>query len=564
MLQNGGSCTVSPGSDPSVQCVSVNQFATCNAGIWTFQSCEPNLSCLECASLTPSTPNNIYCASPAPLPTTNKPRPFITRSGSTLLELTDPFRFISYNIPNLHYLEDRTTGREAPTIFEQSDALRSVGMLGGRVARTYVFSVLEFGDLKEYRHIARFLDSDDRRPPGRWVRITGSKYGMHINEELFVAMDSAISLAAEFGVRLIIPFIDRWQWWGGFIEFAGMFGLQQPDAFFTNSTVKEAFLEVVGYILRRTNTITGIPYKDDPTILFWETGNELTLVNNPASPPSNWTIDVARFIKSIDSNHLVLDGSYGIYGWTNEVLNEPTIDAYSNHYFNIPPPNPGPIQPPVASNWTYAGRIKNEAAFVAGRGKVFVAGEIGLAVVSSLRDAVEWSVGDVNVSGAMLWSLRYKSRDGGVYTKSEGFDFYAYHYPGCNTANPGFGVDEPAITSMMRSNALKILQGPLPQLKALQSSLLTSAPFPPPTLLPPFTLLAGLKWQGSTGASSYTIQKSTVSAEGPWEILARNVSDCVSYGGVLFRDTSGVGGWVRVRGENEFGSSGWSGVVRVD
>jgi hypothetical protein len=50
----------------------------------------------------------------------------------------------------------------------------------------------------------------------------------------------------------------------------------------------------------------------------WETGNEL-------QPPANWTGAIAAFIKSIDSNHLVLDGTYGINA---EALPLPDVDLY--------------------------------------------------------------------------------------------------------------------------------------------------------------------------------------------------------------------------------------------
>jgi len=45
---------------------------------------------------------------------------------------------------------------------------------------------------------------------------------------------------------------------------------------------------------------------DEPAILAWETGNELP------NPPTAWSARISAYIKSLDSNHLVLDGTYGI------------------------------------------------------------------------------------------------------------------------------------------------------------------------------------------------------------------------------------------------------------
>ena len=42
--------------------------------------------------------------------------------------------------------------------------------------------------------------------------------------------------------------------------------------------IKQWYQDWVAHLLNRTNTITGIKYKDDPTIMSWELGNELQLL----------------------------------------------------------------------------------------------------------------------------------------------------------------------------------------------------------------------------------------------------------------------------------------------
>src|SRR5512143_3293988 len=70
---------------------------------------------------------------------------FITRQGSTLRDGAKNFRFISVNIPDYFIVEDKATSDSSPwhrvTAFEQRDAARAVKRLGGRVLRTYCFSV---------------------------------------------------------------------------------------------------------------------------------------------------------------------------------------------------------------------------------------------------------------------------------------------------------------------------------------------------------------------------------------------------------------------------------------
>src|SRR5437763_16201186 len=76
----------------------------------------------------------------------NDMRYFITRSGDQLIEGGKEYRFISFNIPNLHLVEDNmafeaTNECRFPDEFEIKDALTTIKLAGGRVARTYVISV---------------------------------------------------------------------------------------------------------------------------------------------------------------------------------------------------------------------------------------------------------------------------------------------------------------------------------------------------------------------------------------------------------------------------------------
>ncbi|KAJ3012657.1 hypothetical protein HKX48_006166 [Thoreauomyces humboldtii] len=246
---------------------------------------------------------------------------FVTRTGSTLIDpdTKQPLRFVSFNTPSLTLNDDPTM--QVPTPWEQEDLLESISEMGGRVVRSYVLSVQNSKETAStaVKHIVK----------------KGNVIGLQ--ESVMKGFDSALSLAQKRGIKVIIPLIDRWEWWGGVMSFTGLVDQtlhNSPNDFFTNRPVIDAFKSVVGQLLNRNNTVTGVLYKNDPTILAFETGNELE--NNGAQVPSSWTSEIAAYIKSQDANHLVMDGSFtknGVQSWAPEILQNSNIDIYSNHYY---------------------------------------------------------------------------------------------------------------------------------------------------------------------------------------------------------------------------------------
>src|SRR3989338_6797662 len=76
---------------------------------------------------------------------------FVTAKGDRLMDGDAELRFVSCNVPNLHYIEDYlpfngTNPWRLPDAFEIRDALTAVRQMGGKVARLYVFSVKKEAD----------------------------------------------------------------------------------------------------------------------------------------------------------------------------------------------------------------------------------------------------------------------------------------------------------------------------------------------------------------------------------------------------------------------------------
>ena len=157
---------------------------------------------------------------------------FITRRGDQLFDGDKPFRFISFNIPNLMVIEDayeftKPNPWRWPDEFEIEDALESVRQMGGQVVRTYVLSVRREGsDMGEYVHVLG---------PGEF------------NEEGFRALDKVIEVARRKGIRVIIPLVDQSKWWGGIGEYAAFRG-KPADEFWTDPQIIDDFKATVRYL----------------------------------------------------------------------------------------------------------------------------------------------------------------------------------------------------------------------------------------------------------------------------------------------------------------------------
>lgn len=432
---------------------------------------------------------------------------FVTVADGKFMDGNRELRFISFNIPNLHYIEDNLPFPEVnpwrlPNEFEIRDALASVGQLGGQVARIYTLSVKSANDADDIpRHVLA---------PGQF------------NEEAFVALDQVLQIANEEGVRLIIPFVDNWKWWGGIGEYAAFRGKPSTE-FWTDAQVKADFKQTIDFVLNRVNTLTGVRYKDDKAVLAWETGNELT-------SPSEWTAEMAAFIKSVDHHHLVMDGYHSSL-LRETSLADSNIDVVTTHHYEKDPD--AMIQ-----------NIRKNIERVNGR-KPYVIGEFGFINTDGVRRVLN-TVIDGGCSGALIWSLRFHNRDGGFYWHSEPYGgnlFKAYHWPGFPSGEP---FDETGCLELMRQKAFAIRNLTMPALEPPQ----------PPTLLP-IPSMAEISWQGSAGASSYVIERSETGQE-PWTTLAENLSDANVQYRPLYNDsgvTLGKVYYYRVKAVNSAGVS---------
>lgn len=134
------------------------------------------------------------------------------------------------------------------------------------------------------------------------------------DENGFKKFDSVVKKAQDAGMKLVIPFINNWDDFGGMNKYVEWTGAGSHDNFFTNEACKTAYKNYVNHFLNRTNSITGVKYKDDPTIMTWELANEPRCgADTTGTTLYNWVKEMSEYIKSIDSNHMVAIGDEGFF-----------------------------------------------------------------------------------------------------------------------------------------------------------------------------------------------------------------------------------------------------------
>ncbi len=217
------------------------------------------------------------------------------------------------------------------------------------------------------------------------------------NEAVFEGLDYLLHEMNKRGMRAVMQLNNYWHWSGGMAQYVSWaegssipYPPSYPDftgnwsvfmsysaRFYANAQCQTAFRACIRAVVERTNTLSGVPYKDDPTVFSWE------LANEPRSYPAAWIDTTAAYIKSLDMKHLVTCGSEGDMGGDFiETHNGSQIDYATCHIW---PQNWGWYNP--ANPATYATARQNTLAYLASHadrarntlGKPLVLEEFGLA-----------------------------------------------------------------------------------------------------------------------------------------------------------------------------------------
>jgi len=366
------------------------------------------------------------------------------------------------------------------------------------------------------------------------------------DESGLLKLDYAIAKAGELGIKLVLPLVNNWDDFGGMNQYVQWFNANSHDQFYTNASIKQAYKNYVSHILNRVNTITGVAYKNDPTIMTWELANEpRSQSDTTGNTLVNWASEMSTYIKSIDSQHLVAVGDEGFFnrsGATDWFYNGgegvdwdrlialPNIDYGTYHLY----PDHWNKTPEWGTQWIIDHIEKGNAI-----GKPVVLEEFGYRNQAT-RDQVyqTWlsTIEQYNGAGSQFWILTGIQDDNSLYPDYDGFRVI---YP---------------------SSTATVIQNHAFNMNSKSGTTQPTAPLAPTGIQAKAgNGSATISWYASPGATNYTVKRSN-NASGPYTTVASNLTTTSYIDNGL---TNGSTYYYRVNAANSIGASADSASVSV-
>lgn len=216
-----------------------------------------------------------------------------------------PFRFVGANVSVMYREDDRA---------RMSETLRQAARTGIKVVRVWASGE---GGPNDVKPIADFSDwprtHSFRNKPNEW------------NEAEFVFLDQVLVEAARNNLRVQLCLANWWRDTGGvtqYLRWAGINGadddeqpfginLEKAMQFYTNGAARQLYRAHLEKIATRHNSVTGLLYRDDPTIFGYELMNEAQCLTGRWEERRAWIKEMSDYLRSLDPDHLIAPGDWG-------------------------------------------------------------------------------------------------------------------------------------------------------------------------------------------------------------------------------------------------------------
>jgi mannan endo-1,4-beta-mannosidase len=153
------------------------------------------------------------------------------------------------------------------------------------------------------------------------------------DEDLLEGLDFLLNEMQKRDMHAVVFLNNYWEWSGGMSQYNswstgekvadpedpnlgwGNF-MRLSATFYSNEKANQYYREFVKMLITRKNKFNDIFYYNDPTIMAWQLANEPRPWGNTEDVEYyySWIDSKAKFIHSIDPNHLVATGNEGLMG----------------------------------------------------------------------------------------------------------------------------------------------------------------------------------------------------------------------------------------------------------
>ncbi|MBP5340546.1 MAG: cellulase family glycosylhydrolase [Prevotella sp.] len=256
---------------------------------------------------------------------------FVERQGSGFVLDGRPYRYVGTNFWYGPILASEGQGGDRERLCRELDKLHELGLDNLRI----------------------LVGSDGKRGVTTKVEPTLQEAPGVYNDTILAGLDYLLQQMGERGMKAVLYLNNSWEWSGGYgyyLEQAEGKPMPRPDdvgypafmeamsQYATNEKAHELFYQYVRDIISRTNSYTNVDYKDDPTIMSWQIGNEPRAFSEEAKEPfAKWLSKASALIRSLDKRHLISIGSEGIWGCEmdaglyEQICADPNIDYMNAH-----------------------------------------------------------------------------------------------------------------------------------------------------------------------------------------------------------------------------------------